>query len=180
MDFVTSLGALTLAHRFHRMMNRFLDAHEAVYRSLGLPIKPRWISTLLLLHGHGPLAVTDIAERLGLTHPAVTQLAQDIAAAGLVTDARDKADGRRRLLLLTPKAVELLPTLKRVWAELAGAQQAVFEAAGCDILAVLESVEGQLDQAPLSAGVLERLGSEKDTPRTARSRGPRPSRPRSR
>src|SRR5262245_38776874 len=145
MDFVKSLGALTLAHRFYRLMNRLLDAHEAVYRSLGLPIKPRWVSTLLLLHEHGPLAVTDVAERLVLTHPAVNQLTQDIAAAGLVADARDKADGRRRLLRLTPKALELMPTLKRVWAEFERTQRAVFKAAGCDILAVLESVEERLD-----------------------------------
>jgi DNA-binding MarR family transcriptional regulator len=179
MDFVKSLGALTLAHRFHRMMNRLLDEHEAVYRSLGLPIKPRWISTLLLLEGHGPLAVTDIAERLALTHPAVNQLARDIAAAGLVTDAKDKADGRRRLLRLTAKAVELLPTLKRVWAELDRAQRAVFRAGGCDILAVLESVEDRLDQAPLSAAVLKRLGGTKDSAPATPHRQPRPARPRS-
>jgi DNA-binding MarR family transcriptional regulator len=159
MDFVNSLGALTLARRFYRMMNRLLDGHEAVYQALGLPIKPRWISTLLLLHEHGSLAVTDIADRLNLTHPAVVQLTQDIAAAGLIADMKDRADGRRRLLRLSPTAVGLLPKLRRVWAELAKAQQAVFRAAGCDILAVLESVEERLDQTPLSALVLKRFGS---------------------
>lgn len=176
MDFVQSLGGLTLAHRFYRMMNRLLDAHEAVYESLGLPVKPRWISTLLLLDRHGPLAVTDVAGRLVLTHPAVNQLTRDIAAAGLVEDAKDEADGRRRLLRLTPKAVELLPTLKQVWAELGRAQRAAFKAAGCDILDVLESVEARLDRTPLSATVLRRLGAAKRSARASQIRPPRRSR----
>jgi DNA-binding MarR family transcriptional regulator len=163
MDFVKTLGALTLAHRFYRMMNRLLEAHETVYASLDLPIKARWISTLLMLHEHGPLGVTDIAERLVLTHPAVNQLAQDIAAAGLITDAKDKDDGRRRLLRLTPKAGELMPTLKRVWAELDKAQRAVFKAADCDILTVLDAVEERLDHTPLADMVLKRLDKLKDT-----------------
>src|SRR5262245_46806315 len=137
MDFVKLLGALTLDHRFYRMTHRLLDEAEAVYRAMGLLIKPRWVSTLLLLQKHGPLAVTEIAQRLSLTHPAVSQLTQDIAVSGLIADEKDEADGRRRLLRLTPKAVALLPTLKRVWAELARTQRAVFKAAGCDILAVL-------------------------------------------
>jgi MarR family transcriptional regulator, organic hydroperoxide resistance regulator len=169
MDFVKSLGALTLAHRFYRLMNRLLDAHETVYQSLDLPIKPRWVSTLLLLHEHGPMAVTDIAEQLHLTHPAVNQLAQDIAAAGLIADAKDKADGRKRLLRLTPKAVQMLPTLQQVWAELDRTQRAVFKAGGCDILAVLDAVEERLEHTPLSAMVLKRLEKMTDaTPVTPR------------
>ena len=171
MDFVTELGALTLDHRFKRMMQRLLDEAEALYRSLDLPIKPRWVSTLLLLEKHGPLAVMDVADRLSVTHPAVIQLAQDLVAAGLVVDARDEADGRRRFLALAPRGVDLMPTLKRVWAELARGQRDAFRAAGCDILAVLDAVEARLDQTPLASTVLKRLGPRKSTAQKPDAKG---------
>jgi DNA-binding MarR family transcriptional regulator len=143
------------------MMQRLLDEAEAVYRALGLPIRPRWVSTFLLLHDLGPLTVTAIAERLAVTHPAVIQLCQDMADAGLVADARDPADGRRRLLALTPEARALHPTLERVWGELAKAQLAAFRAAGCDVLAVLDRVEARLDRTPVATAVLKRLAGGK-------------------
>jgi DNA-binding MarR family transcriptional regulator len=164
MDFINQLGALMLDHRFKRMMQRLLDEAEAIYSVLNIPIKPRWVSTLLLLEKHGPVAVMDIAEQLSVTHPAVIQLVQDMAEAGLVADVRDESDGRRRLLVLTPAANSLLPTLKRVWEELAKAQAEAFRVAGCDIMSILDRVEGQLDRTRLATVVLKRLNRMKIAP----------------
>lgn len=93
-DFIDSLGILTLAHRFKRMMQRLMDESAEIHQRLGLPIKPRWGSTLLLLEAEGPLSVTEVAERLRLTHPAVVQSLDDMAGMGLVRRAKDRSDQR--------------------------------------------------------------------------------------
>lgn len=172
MDYVKHLGALTLDHRLKRMMQRLLDEAEAIYRALELPIKPRWVSSLLLLHEHGPLTVMEVAERLSITHPAVIQLGQDMIEAGLVEASRDGTDARRRLLGLTPRAEAMLLELQRVWDELTRAQVAAFRTAGCDIIAVLGSVEDRLDRTPLATVVLKRLAGAKGRPKTAPDRRP--------
>src|SRR4051794_41933586 len=96
MDFIKELGALTLDHRFKRLMQRLLDEAEAIYRALELPVRPRWASTLLLLHRHAPLSVTEIAERLRLSHPAVIQLLRELDEAGIAAGGPAEGDGRRR------------------------------------------------------------------------------------
>jgi DNA-binding MarR family transcriptional regulator len=154
-DFVTQLGALTLDHRFKRLMQRLLDEAEAVYAALGLPLRPRWVSTLLLLERHGPLSVTEVAERIGVTHPAVIQLLREMA--GAVAVVQDEAAGRRRRASLTDDGRCLVARARHAWAALEVAQLAAFRAAGCDVLPLLARAEEQLRPGALSAAVLARL-----------------------
>ena len=49
MDFIESLGALTLDHRLKRIMHHLLENAEEMYKALQLPFRPRWASTYLLL-----------------------------------------------------------------------------------------------------------------------------------
>src|SRR3954471_4745937 len=161
MDFVKELGALTLDHRFKRLMQRLLDEAEAIYRALELPVRPRWASTLLLLHRHAPLSVTEIARRLRLSHPAVVQLLRELDEAGIAAVARDEADGRRRRVSLTPAGRRLMPKLGEVWKELEEAQLRAFREVGWDVLPLLERAEERLRPGALASEVIARLGDRK-------------------
>jgi DNA-binding MarR family transcriptional regulator len=156
-DFVHSLGILTIAHRLKRTMQRLLDESSELHAQMGLKIKPRWGSTLLLLEAEGPLAVTQVAERLRLSHPAVVQSLDDMADMGLVRRAKDPSDGRRSVLSLSAKGRRWMPKLHEVWGHLAHVQEEIFEAAGGDILRTLDRVEAQLNEEGLSHRVLQRL-----------------------
>lgn len=159
MDFVEQLGALTLDHRLRRLTETFLGVAQAVYQAQGLDFRPRWTSTFLLLDREGPLPLTEIAQRIRLTHPGVIGITDEMHRAGLVTYARDRGDGRRRLIGLTPAARRLKPALQRVWKQLAAAQANRFSAAGCDIMEVLSQVEDGLAARTLASEVLQKLGS---------------------
>jgi DNA-binding MarR family transcriptional regulator len=161
MDFVAQLGGLTLDHRFKRLMQRLLDEAETVYHALDLPIKPRWASTLLLLQRHGPLAVTEIAERLRLTHPAVIQILGEMDQRGLTVAARDDDDGRRRQVTLTTAGRRLMLRLEDVWKELEAVQLRAFQDAGWDVLPLLQRIEERLPAGVLAAEVLARLERRK-------------------
>jgi hypothetical protein len=82
-----------------------------------------------------------------------------MAEVGLVATGKDASDGRKRLLALTAKAIALLPSLKRVWNELAKAQIAAFREEGCDIISVLNRVEDRLDRTSIATVVLKRLAT---------------------
>jgi DNA-binding MarR family transcriptional regulator len=168
-DFVESLGALTLDHRFKRMLNRLLEEADDIYRALGLPIKARWCSTLLLLEREESLTVTEVAERLQLSHPAVVQSLEDMAGTGLVRKVQDPLDGRRRLLSLSVKGKRWMPRLHEVWAEMSRAQARVFARADCDMLSALAAANAALDRKNIATRVLERVRCS-DTKRPARGR----------
>ena len=76
---------------------------------------------------NGPLAVNEIAERLPVTRPAVSQHLKVLKDAGLVSDRRA---GTRRLYQLNPEGVERLRAhFERMWdSALAGFQSAAEKA----------------------------------------------------
>jgi DNA-binding MarR family transcriptional regulator len=167
MDWIRELGVLALDHRCRRMTETLLRTAEEVYRALGLEFRPRWASTFLLLEREGPLPVTEIAQRLRLTHPGIIGITDEMNQAGLVTEVKDRGDGRRRLIGLTPAARRLRPALQRVWDELALVQRRRFAAAGCDIIAVLNRVEDGVAKRSMTSEIVEKLGRRRPPARRA-------------
>lgn len=171
MEYLRRLGPLVLDHRFRRMVDALLRAAEELYEARGLRFRARWTSTYLLLAESGPLGVMEIAERLGITHPAVITILEEMAAANVVKGIADKKDRRRRPVGLTTRGLQLKPELMRLWEELAAAQAGRFTAEGCDIIAVLNGVEDGLEEGSLTAEVLQRLETREsdELPKGARA-----------
>ncbi len=168
MDYIRSLGALVLDHRFRRIKDALLQAADALYQQLDLDCRPRWTSTIQLLEREGPLPVTEVAARLRLTHPAVIGITDEMLTAGFIRESRDQEDARRRLVALTLKARRALPELHRLWAALAEAQRERFTEAGCDIVAVLDAVDDSLARRSLVDDVTSRLARSKQRQGKAR------------
>ena len=59
-------------------------------------------STLSWLAREGAMRITTLAERDGVTQPAMTGLVQRLEASGLVTRKSDARDGRVALIDITP------------------------------------------------------------------------------
>ncbi|HJU75398.1 MAG TPA: S41 family peptidase [Gemmatimonadaceae bacterium] len=157
MDYIGQLGALVLDHRFRRLTEHFLRVGEECYAELQLPFRARWASTFLLLEGSGPLGITEIADALKLTHPAVIGITDEMRESGIVSSSRDRDDGRRRAIALTAKGRSLSKKLHALWSAMSQAQRHVFAEAECDILAVLDRVDARLAERPLSDDILRRV-----------------------
>lgn len=170
MDYIRQLGTLVLDHRFRRMTDALLRSADELYEARGLPFRARWVSTYQLLFADGPLAITDLADRLRLTHPAIIGITDAMREEGLVSDARDRHDARRRMVALTARARQLDGDLRPLWKALADVQRERFAAAGVDIVAVLDAVEDDIVTRPLTTDVLERLGGARAPGLRARGR----------
>lgn len=157
MDYVRHLGALVLDHRFRRLTDHFLRVGEECYAALELPFRARWASTYLLLEESGPLGITEIADALKLTHPAVIGITDEMRDAGILSSARDREDARRRAVTLTSKGRNLSKKLHELWSAMAQTQRRRFADAGCDIVAVLDAMDDSLTTQPLAADILSRV-----------------------
>src|SRR5213593_4544878 len=118
MDYLRRHGTLVLDHRFRRLTEHLLKAAEELYQVLELPFRARWASTYLLLEESGPLGITEIAERLRLTHPGIIGITDEMRDAGIVAFEKDRGDARRRTVTLTPRGVALSARLHAAWAAL--------------------------------------------------------------
>jgi len=100
-DHRASLGALGFTYRVRRLADRIVDAGRRFSETAGVPLEPNWHALLLYLDDHLPVAVTEAAAALRISHPAVIEMTRRMEARGLVTTASDPADGRRRVLALS-------------------------------------------------------------------------------
>jgi DNA-binding MarR family transcriptional regulator len=146
-------------------MEQLLRAGEDCYTALEIPFRARWASTYLLLEESGPLGITEIADALKLTHPAVIAITDEMRDAGVVSSARDRADARRRAVALTAKGRSHSKTLHQLWSAMTQTQRKLFSDAGCDIVAVLDAVDDRLSERALTEEILRRA-----RPSTARAK----------
>ncbi len=169
MDLITDLGELALASRLKRLSDRLLRDVSRVYRELDAPFEARWFPLLRALLEESPQGVTQVARALGLTHPAVNQLAGEMARAGLLLAAKDRRDERRRLLRLSKRGRDMATRLAPVWEEIRGANHELLAearvAGGHDLLAALAATEAALDGRGMHARVAERLRAREDAER---------------
>jgi DNA-binding MarR family transcriptional regulator len=97
------------------------------------PLGPRHVAALGQLRG-GPVTVSELACRLGLTLPTVSGVLADLDRAGFVERRADPADRRRTIVQITPAQSVLIARwldgaanpLARVLDKLAPSEQAAF------------------------------------------------------
>jgi DNA-binding MarR family transcriptional regulator/GNAT superfamily N-acetyltransferase len=150
-------GGLLLGSRLKRLSEALYGGVDEIYRAHGVSLSSRAFPILFLLRDDGPLGVTDLAARLGQSHPAVVQMSGKLLAAGLVARARHRGDERRRLLTLTRKGRALMARLEPVWRAIRGAVDALAAGAGGDFLLALGAVERGLVERDFAARIGEQL-----------------------
>jgi DNA-binding MarR family transcriptional regulator/N-acetylglutamate synthase-like GNAT family acetyltransferase len=147
MDLIKQIGSLALASRLKRLSDRLMRDGSRIYREQGLDFEPRWFTVFYLLSQKSPLAVTEIAHQLRITHPAVNQVAGAMEKAGLIVSQKDKTDERRRLLSLSPSGKALLTRLKPVWNDFRQSADELLAESGVDLIKSLDKIEKSLDHA---------------------------------
>jgi DNA-binding MarR family transcriptional regulator len=150
-DFVETQGRALIAHRLRRLSERFLAGARDWLPQMGVTIPANALSTVLLLAEAGPLAVTDIAQRLRFSHPMIIGLVRDLEAAGAVRTYADHADRRRRLTALTPAGEAQARAIRTANAALARAYDQLGAEVGVDLLVLVEALDRACDQAPFDA-----------------------------
>jgi DNA-binding MarR family transcriptional regulator len=97
-----------------------------------------------------------MADRLGISRPAVSQMAAGMHKKGFITYERDSEDGRRRQISLTGSGRETVRALQPLWDDVSNVTAGIIDSHGIDLLSGLAGLEDALDELSLS----ERIGNE--------------------
>jgi DNA-binding MarR family transcriptional regulator/GNAT superfamily N-acetyltransferase len=157
MDLIKELGPLALGSRLRRLSERLMRDVTRVYDAQQVEFEPRWFAVTYLLNQEGTMNVTAIARALGLTHPAINQIADAMVKRGLLIGQKAKSDERQRMLSLTPKAKEVVKRLTPVWEEIEAANRELLRSAGKDLLTMLSKIEKELDRTDMYQRVMSKL-----------------------
>ncbi|MDN5203746.1 bifunctional helix-turn-helix transcriptional regulator/GNAT family N-acetyltransferase [Fulvivirgaceae bacterium BMA10] len=153
MNVLNQLGELALGSRLRRLSDQIMREGVEIYKNNGIDFEAKFFPIFYLLLQKSHLSVTEISIELGLAHPSVIQTLREMERRKLITSVRDKKDGRKRLVALTQRAMELSEKMEPVWNDIATAMHDMIATHKHNILSAMESIENDF----LGKGLADRV-----------------------
>lgn len=144
----------TLGTLLRALIDQLDSSVAEAYSSSGLDYKPRYTPVIRALWLDGPLRIKDIAQRMGVSHSAVSQTVSALAA-GRWVKLEPGTDSRERIVHLTTYAKDKLPALQRHWQATAEAAAGLSEDIGQSLEDVLSSALQALERRPFGERLRE-------------------------
>ena len=110
-DFFEAAGKAAIGSRLRRLNDKVTEDAREIYNLFDIDMEPRWFPVFYTLSA-GDFTITEIAQRIGHSHPSVSKLVAEMVKYGLVKESKDKNDGRKNILSLSAKGKELNGKLK--------------------------------------------------------------------
>ena len=153
----TDTKLMAFGSRLRRLLERMDREVLAVYRAADERFEPRWYGVFAALRDDGPLTVGDLSRRLGISHPAVSQIRSVLEAEGLIRGSADPRDGRRQVLSLTDEGRETATRLGPLWSAIAAAVGELLAEHAPTLLPELDALEQAMDRRGVTARVCATL-----------------------
>ena len=123
MDVMEELGALALGSRLKRLSDSLMQDGVRIYQAAGMGFEPRWFPVFVYLYRKGPTSITELAKGLGVSHPGINKIANEMIDARLAAPYKDRNDKRKRVLALTSVGREKYQAMEPVWRDIRQALQ---------------------------------------------------------
>lgn len=101
--FFDRLGEVALGSRLRILCDRLTAEADEVYGLYQVGLRPKWFPVFHALSEGDEKSVTDIAVEIGHSHPSVSKIIREMAAAEIVQEQKDPKDKRRNVISLTEK-----------------------------------------------------------------------------
>ncbi|MEO8446328.1 MAG: helix-turn-helix domain-containing GNAT family N-acetyltransferase [bacterium] len=157
MTVIKELGHIALGTRFRILTDRLMQDADKVYKSLGLDFEPRWFTVFFLINRKRQMTITELADQLGYSQPAVTQIVNSLINKKLVKSVKGRDDYRKKVITITAKGEELLLKLIPVWQDIENASIDLLSSTGYDVLHILGKLETELDRKNIHSRVMDKI-----------------------
>ncbi|SJZ93211.1 transcriptional regulator, MarR family with acetyltransferase activity [Oceanospirillum multiglobuliferum] len=156
-DQMQSFGSLSLGSRLKRLSDRMMQEVSNLYQAQGIPLNPSFFPLLNLLLKQGALTVTEAAEGLGISHPAVSKIARKMLDEGWLIKKPDPQDVRRQQLFLTDQSHQLLEQIQPVWREIKTYLDELMAMQTHPLLSAIDEFEQLINTQGFTQPILQRL-----------------------
>jgi ribosomal protein S18 acetylase RimI-like enzyme len=159
MDYLEELGGLALGSRLRRLSERISQEVAAIYAQQNIKFDPRWFPVFHFIAGRKEASIVEIARAIGITHPAVNQIAQEMLAADLIVAEADTRDKRKRNLSLSKKGQKLYAELLDSWRVIRMSVAEAIDECGHELILALEGMEEALNRKNLLSRFQQNSGN---------------------
>ncbi|GGG42163.1 bifunctional helix-turn-helix transcriptional regulator/GNAT family N-acetyltransferase [Hymenobacter glacieicola] len=153
MDFFEQLGPAALGSRLRRLSEQMTAQAAEVYSLYHVPVEPRWFPVFYVVATEPERPVGEIAEAIGQTHAAVSQVVKELVKQDLVRVQRGEADLRRSVVSLTEKGQAAWPSLQQQTADVRQATEALLTETRHNLWLALGEMEYALSRQSLASRV---------------------------
>jgi len=140
-DLLEELGALALGGRLKRLADALMQDGSRIYEQVHPGFQARWFAVFSYLYKKGPTSITGLAKGLGVSHPGINKIANELIKVRLVAPYRDRNDKRKRVLALTSSGRQKYQLLEPTLRDIRQALQAAVDESGGDFIAQLTALE---------------------------------------
>lgn len=146
MKFFELAGHAALGSRLRHLGEQFLSDAKQIYKLYGVDIDSRWFPVFYMLSTKSDATITELAEDVGQTHPAVSQVVREMVKADLVAINKCANDGRVTRVALTNQGQAISDQLIIQCQDVEDAVKSLLNTAGVDLWSALAVVEEELSQ----------------------------------
>lgn len=150
-------GILSLGSRLKRLSDYLFAEVQQVYVQKNIPISSTYFPILRQLQECGTLSVVELAEKLGISHPAVSKQVAKMIQDGLLEKDGDARDQRRSLLRLSLKGGEAMLAVEPVLAAIRDTLEGLPAADVKSFMTAFDAVEECILASRFSQAVLKNL-----------------------
>lgn len=150
-----------VGNRLDRAVHRMNEQSGAVLSDSGFEMAPQSASCLLFIADNGEASAADIAAALNLPHQVVTQRLNALLDLKLVARHADPADGRRKVIRLTPRGKNEFNRLRVILEDAHAVYGDLNKELGVDISALMLRLMDSLEREPLAERLLKRRALQK-------------------
>ena len=145
-DLLEELGALALGGRLKRLADALMQDGSRIYEQVHPGFQARWFAVFSYLYKKGPTSITGLAKGLGVSHPGINKIANELIKVRLVAPYRDRNDKRKRVLALTSSGRQKYQQLEPTLRDIRQALQAAVDESGGDFIEQLTALEKSFDR----------------------------------
>lgn len=148
-----------------RVLLEAMDADVGLaLADLGLrDYRTRYSGVVRLIDADGPSSIRHIAERMGVTHSAMSQTVAEMERRGLL-ELRPGADARQRLVRLTAKTRKLLPAINAEWEATDAASAALDAELPYPLSTLIDDLAAALDRRSFRVRIADAAAELPDSP----------------
>jgi DNA-binding MarR family transcriptional regulator/predicted GNAT family N-acyltransferase len=119
-------------------------------------MQPKWFPVFYSLSQGEAKTITSIAREIGHSHPSVSKIVSEMSKKGLLTEKKDKTDGRRTVVQLSNKGKDIAIRIQDQYLDVTNAIDEISAASRNDLWKAIEEWEFLLDQRSLLRRVQEK------------------------
>ncbi|GAA0894395.1 hypothetical protein GCM10009122_40760 [Fulvivirga kasyanovii] len=157
MKFFNQVGKMAIGSRLRMLTEKITEDAAQIYKMYNVDLQPKWFPVFYVLSNGEQKTITAIAKEIGHSHPSVSRIIREMSKKGFVTETKDKSDGRRNVVGLSQKGIDVNNKVQTQYKDVNEVIEDIISQTRHDLWQAIEEWEYLLEEKSLLRRVQEKL-----------------------